>query len=87
MPDSAAGRRGPNADLEKARKELSDNLLVQAKLVARFERATEKRLANLENQVQSQAEQRQEFRVTTIRVLELLERFVAGQGGGDGEGA
>lgn len=66
---------------------LEEQMLVQAELVARFERATQQRLAMHEEQVESHAVELAEFRATVARVLELLERFVSGQGGGNGRGS
>ena len=71
--------------IEKNIRELSDNLLVQSQLVARFERATEQHLASVESQTEPQAARLKEFRAVVARVLDLLERFVSGQSGGDGQ--
>ena len=71
--------------VEKNIRELSGNLLLQSELVARFERATEQRLASVESQTESQAAQLKEFRAVVARVLDLLERFISGQGGAYGQ--
>jgi hypothetical protein len=56
---------------------LEEQMLVQAELVARFERETQQRLTIHEEQVESHALELAEFRATVARVLELLERFVS----------
>ncbi|MGH9429909.1 MAG: hypothetical protein ACRD3T_00030 [Terriglobia bacterium] len=80
--------------VEKNLVEISGNLLVQAQLMDRlerrvddFHRETRERFEKLEEQVdenQARAAQHeielQEFRATVARVLDLLERFVAGRG-------
>ena len=73
---------------------LEEQMLVQAELVSRFERETQQRLAIHQEQLAFHEDQRQshavelaEFRATVARVLELLERFVSGQGGGNGRGS
>ena len=70
---------------------LEEHLLVQAELVARIERRvdafverTDRRLELDESQLDSHAQEMAEFRATVARVLELLERFVSGQSGGNG---
>jgi len=66
---------------------LEEQMLVQAELVARFERETQQRLAIHQEQLESHSVELAEFRATVTRVLDLLERFVSGQSGGDGRGA
>ena len=66
---------------------LEEQMLVQAELVARFERETQQRLAIHQEQLASHTVELAEFRATVTRVLDLLERFVSGQSGGDGRGA
>jgi len=70
---------------------LEEQMLVQAELVDRFERKvdafvdrTDRRLTSHEGQMDSHAQEMAEFRATVARVLELLERFVSGQSGGNG---
>ena len=70
---------------------IEENLLVQAELVARFERRTEERmdsheaeLAEHRERMARHEEEIAEFRSTVARVLEILERFVAGQSGSNG---
>ncbi len=62
---------------------LEEHLLLQAELVSRFERETRQRLALHEDQLDGHAAELAEFRATVGRVLELLERLVAGQSGGN----
>ncbi len=73
---------------------LEEQMLVQAELVSRFEREThrferdtQQRLAIHQEYIESHAIELAEFRATVARVLELLERFVSGQSGGNGRGA
>ena len=73
---------------------IDEQLLVQAELVARFERETKERLALHEDwlahhheQLKIHAVEMAEYRTTVTRVLDLLERFVSGQSGGDGQGS
>lgn len=82
-----------------------ENLLVQAEIVARFERRTEERMDSheaelaehrermahhearmAEHEAQRAAHEAElaEFRATVARVLDILERFVAGQPGPNG---
>lgn len=63
---------------------IEENLLVQAELVSRFERRVDLQLASHESQLENHAHELAEFRATVARVLELLERFVSGQSGGNG---
>ncbi len=65
---------------------LREQMLVQAELVARFERDTDRRLAMHEEQLDAHSTELAEFRATVTRVLDALERFVSGQGGGNGHG-
>jgi hypothetical protein len=64
---------------------LEEQMLVQAELVSRFERETQQRIAIHDEQLESHAVELAEFRATVARVLDLLERFVTGQRGGNGE--
>lgn len=80
--------------VEKNLQEISENLLVQAKLMDRlelrvddFHRETRERFEKVEAQTdenQARAAQHaielQEFRATVARVLDMLERFIAGRG-------
>jgi hypothetical protein len=66
---------------------LEGQMLVQAELVARFERETQQRLAIHQEYIESHAIELAEFRATVVRVLDFLERFVSGQGGGNGRGS
>jgi hypothetical protein len=63
---------------------LEEQMLVQAEFLARFERETQQRLAIHQEYIESHAIELAEFRATVTRVLDLLERFVSEQGGGDG---
>ncbi|GEM_PF-5094851 len=73
--------------VEKNLGEISENLLVQAKLMDRLERRvddfyreTQERFERVEAQTDNHAVELQEFRATVARVLDLLERFVSGRG-------
>jgi len=70
---------------------LEEHMVVQAELVARIERRvdafierTDRQLEMDESRLDSHAHEMAEFRSTVARVLELLERFVSGQSGGNG---
>jgi hypothetical protein len=70
---------------------LEDHMIVQAELVSRIERRvdafierTDRQLELHERRLDMHADEMAEFRVTVARVLELLERFVSGQSGGNG---
>jgi hypothetical protein len=63
---------------------IEENLLVQSHLVAAFERETKVRLEAVEAQADQHAQDMVEFRAVASRVLEALERFIAGRPGGDG---
>lgn len=69
---------------EERIQKIEENLLVQSHLVAAFERDTKQRLETVEAQSAMHAEELREFRATVARVLDLLERFVAGRPGPDG---
>ena len=72
--------------LEERFAKQEEQVLVQAERVARFERETPQRLVIHEEQLESHALELAEFRATVARGLELLERFVSGQGGGNRRG-
>jgi len=59
-------------------------MLVQAELVARIERRVDAFIERTDRQLESHTDELVEFRATVARVLELLERFVSGQSGGNG---
>ena len=69
---------------EERFQKIEENLLVQAEIVSRFERRVDAELALYQSRLDSHASELAEFRATVARVLELLERFVSGQGGGNG---
>ncbi len=83
---------------EERFQKIEENLLVQSRLVAAFERETKARLEAVEAQADQHAQdmaefraqmveflgQTVEFRAVVARVLGALERFIAGQSGGDG---
>ncbi len=71
---------------EERFQKIEENLLVQAEIVARFERRVDAQLASHEEQLVRHNAELAEFRATVARVLDLLERFVAGQSKGDGHG-
>ncbi len=71
---------------EERFKKLEEQMLVQAELVSRFERDTQRRLASHDEELTNHAVELAEFRATVVRVLDVLERFVAGQSGGNGHG-
>lgn len=78
---------------EERFQKIEENLLVQSHLVAAFERETKARLEAVEAQADQHAQdmaefraQMAEFRATVGRVLDALERFIAGRPGGDGGG-
>ena len=66
---------------------IEEQLLVQAELVARSEGETRQRLALHEDWLTRHNAELAEFRTTVARVLDLLERFVSRQGGGNGQGS
>jgi len=77
--------------IDETLKHLSDSMLVQTKLVERFEQRvaeqqeiTEARLSRRERQVDDHTEQMQEFRQAMVRLFEEIERFVRGRRG-DGQ--
>jgi hypothetical protein len=77
--------------VEERVSKLEEQMLVHAELVDRFERRvdayvekTDRRLASHESQMESHAHEMAEYRATAVRVLELLEKFVSGQSGGNG---
>lgn len=66
---------------------IEEQLLVQAELVARSERETRQRLALHEEGLTRHNAELAEFRTAVARGLDLLERFVSRQGGGNGQGS
>ena len=70
---------------EERFQKIEENLLVQSHLVAAFERETKARLEAVEAQVDQHTQDIAEFRAGVSRVLEALERFIAGRSGGDGD--
>jgi hypothetical protein len=76
---------------EERFQKIEENLLVQSRLVAAFERETKARLESVEAQADQHAQEMAEFRAQMAefrgvvnRVMEALERFIAGRSGGDG---
>ena len=71
---------------EERLQKIEENLLVQSHLVATFERGTERALALHRERLELHDQEMAEFRSVVARVLELLERFITGRPGGDGQG-
>jgi hypothetical protein len=69
---------------EERFQKIEENLLVQSRLVAAFERETKARLEAAEAQVDQHTQDIAEFRAVVARVLDALERFIAGRSGTDG---
>lgn len=70
---------------------VEEQMIVQAELVVRLERQTDRFQTNTERVLERFAQQIDghtvelaEFRATVARVLDLMERFIRGQGGGNG---
>lgn len=78
---------GSFEQIEKNLREISENLLVQTKLMDRlerrvddFHRETQERFERIEVQADRHSAELTEFRATVVRVLDLMERFVRGRG-------